>query len=199
VPRTFQLNAAEEEFGWDRSGGDRYPLPSVRAPIFPALFLTCLLVLGGAAQLRAAERSEPDVTSADGWVQGTIDIKAEPALILRLVRDPFEIARVEGRGVEVSVLVTNEDGCSDLYLEVPSVVLRLRYQERSCLTEFGRHSILVESSDLKVYESEWWVEAFPGRTSATLRYRVRTIPSFPVPRALIERITKRSVRRMLAG
>ena len=188
---------AEKKVGRDRSGGDRYPLPSVRAPIFPALFLTGLLVAGGTGQLRAGEQSEPDVTSSDGWVLGTIDIKADPALILRLVRNPFEVARVEGRGVEVSVLLTNEDGCSDLYLEVPSVVLRLRYQERSCITQLGRHSILLESSDLKVYESEWWVESIPGRTGATLRYRVRTVPSFPVPRRLVERITKRSVRRML--
>jgi len=139
------------------------------------------------------------VTAADGWVQGTIDIKADPAVILRLVRDPFEIARVEGRGVEVSVLVTNEDGCSDLYLEVPSVVLRLRYQARSCMTQLGRRSVLLQSSDLKAYEAEWWVEAFPRRTGATLRYRVRTVPSFPVPKTLIERITKRSIRRMLTS
>ncbi len=44
------------------------------------------------------------MTASDGWVQGTIEIKADPAVIRRLVRDPFEIARVEGRGVEVTVL-----------------------------------------------------------------------------------------------
>ncbi len=179
------------------SEGARYPLLSVRAPLLPTLPLVCLLVTAGTGQLWGAQGSGPDVTASDGWVQGTIEIKADPAVIRRLVRDPFEIARVEGRGVEVTVLQTTEGGCSDLYLEVPSVLLRLRYQERSCRTKLGRHSILLESSDLKEYESQWWVEAFPGGTRATLRYRVHTIPSFPVPRALVERITKRSVRRML--
>ena len=191
------MNAAELKVTWDRSESDRYSLPSVRAPHLPALTLTCLLVLGGTGQLWGASGSEPVVTAADGWVDGTISIKADPAVILRLVRDPFEIARVGGRGVEVTVLQVTEDDCSDLYLEVPNVLLRLRYQERSCLTKLGRRSTLLESADLKAYESEWWVEAFPDGTGADLRYRVLTIPSFPVPRALVERMTKRSVRRML--
>ena len=149
--------------------------------------------------LSAGEGEEPEISQVDGWVHGTIEIQADPATILALVRNPFEVARVGGRGVIVTELSQQEGGCSELQLIVPNALVRLRYRERSCLTPQGRHSTLLGSRDLAAYESSWLVEPLAGGTSARIRYKVISVPSFPAPRALVARMTARSVRRMLEG
>lgn len=143
--------------------------------------------------------ADPQIEIEGEWVYASIEISAPTARILELIRDPYAVAEVGGRGVVVVESIPTANGCTELELLVPSALTRVRYREESCLTPAGRRSRLVQSRELKRYESTWEViEQGEGRP-ALVRYNVRTAPTFPAPKALVARITARSVRYMLTA
>lgn len=153
-------------------------------------FLALLTVLLPALSFAA----EPEVEVGDGWVRGSIEIDAPKATLLDFLRDPHNIARVEGRGAEMEVRPASD--CSSIHASIPTIVGTLHYIARRCPEDGGFHSWLVSSDDFTAYEAIWRVETTDEGRSL-LRYQVLSKMTLPVPRALHARQTKRAVRSLL--
>jgi len=142
----------------------------------------------------AAFADGPNVEVGDGWVRGSIEIDAPKDKLLEFLRDPHNIARVEGRGSEIEV--RPEAGCDQVHASIPTVIGTLRYIARRCPEDGGFHSWLVSSDDFERYEAIWRVEETEDGGSL-LRYKVASKTNLPVPEALHRRQTKRAVKSLL--
>lgn len=155
--------------------------------------LAVALLLASAAW--AADPSDPEISIDGEWVWGTVLISAPRGEVVDALKTPHNVVRWEGSGTQVTT--TPDGSCLRVALDVPSAIGRIRYTERRCPTAEGYRSTLLESEDFDYFEATWVLETSEGGCRA--RYGLRSKPSFPVPRALAQRLTGRSIRKMLAG
>lgn len=143
----------------------------------------------------SAWASDAEVTIVDGWVKGSIVVQADKARVLELLADPQAIARLDGRGSKITV---RADGtCAQVESEVPSVMGLVKYTERRCPSDSGFHSWLVASEQFGAYEAIWRVEPVAG--GIQVAYDLHTRPSIEVPDGLVDRVTRRAVRKLLGA
>ena len=137
--------------------------------------------------------AKPTVSVREQWVSGTVELSTPYVEVMRLLEDPRNVGRWDGRGATITPRLAGE--CGEVDVDTPSPIGRLRYTERRCRTADGWHSILLRSEDFDAYESRWVIQ--PREGGCSVLYELHTRPSVPVPGALLDRLTVRAVRRLL--
>jgi hypothetical protein len=162
----------------------------------PSLPHLATLLLLTATPGRAAEPPpDPQVEAKDGWVWATVHIPVARDLIFAALADPRNVIRWEGSKTQVTIVP--DGACARVDLDVPSAIGLIRYAERRCPTADGYRATLIESEDFEVFEDAWVL--VPDEGGTLVRYGLRSKTSFLVPQSLANRLTGKSLRKMLRG
>jgi len=149
--------------------------------------------LGLALTAAAPAAAAPVQVTDDGRVETTVLLPVSVDTLRAHLSDPRWLPGVVGDGTRASLV--GQDGPCQLVDSVsPSAVVEARYRTRHCPTGTGFRSTLVESKHFEVYESEIVLTADGEGTR--LRYRLRVVPSFPVPSAIVRSGLKSGVQKL---
>jgi hypothetical protein len=135
----------------------------------------------------------PVLVTDDGRVETTVLLPVPVETLRAHLADPRWLPGVVGDGTRASLV--GQDGPCQLVDSVsPSAVVEARYRTRHCPTGTGFRSTLVESKHFSEYESE--IVLSSEGTATRLRYRLRVVPSFPVPSAIVRSGLKSGVQKL---
>ncbi len=144
-----------------------------------------------------ASAAEPMLVVTDaGTVRGQVVVTAPLEQVRSLLTDPRgRLAVLASEGTEATL---EPDGpCTLERTHVAHPVKAVSYTVRSCPTDDGLKSALVESADLARLTSVWTVTAVEGGTLVT--YELDAVPSFPLPAFVARMSTKSGVSDALAA
>ena len=163
--------------------------------MFPAMFPAMLhAFLSSGAALAAP----PAVVGAlpDGiTIEGRVEIDAPAADVIALVRDPVKTLAASGSDARISV-GAREGGCALYTWSVPNPILSVSWVGRHCGTAQGGETSLVSSDTIEAHRASFVVEAISA-TRSRLVYQVMTVPTAPIPHAIIRRQTEKEVTSFL--
>jgi hypothetical protein len=155
------------------------------------LLITLLLAFGSTG---SGTSGSPLVTIAEGGVvKGQIDIAVPQSVVRLLLADAVLSSTLSTDVFEASV---KPDGaCEIIRRTVRGVWSPITYQARRCPTRTGWVETLFQSDTVSTYHMEWRLQNIPSGTR--VHYRIKTEFDLPVPVALVQFETKRSVVKML--
>lgn len=154
----------------------------------------------GLALAVSAHAQEPRVSVLDDreTVRATVEIDVDPATATALIRDHRKKAIASGKPDMTIEAVRTDGACQVMRWTVPHPVKTVRYVARSCEVDGGTSVHLVESDDFDDYASEWRVEP-AGEGRSRLIVHMRSIPSFPIPGAVVRAQVKAALSRSLSN
>ncbi len=150
--------------------------------------LVTLLLLPGLAQA-----DEVEVRVVDGHVIATTTTSSPLAVARALLASPARIARVEGRGAEVTS--RSRGDCIESEVVAPSAVGKIRYTSLSCPVDEGFKGSLVSSKQIREMDARWTLREKGGRLQ--VQYDLFVVPRIKVPQGLVAILAKRGVRRLV--
>ena len=156
--------------------------------------LTFLLVLGFTTPA-AAGGEAVQLRTHEGHVVGEVLVEASAAAARRLLGDPDRVARIDGRGTQISSRKRGD--CMESQIVAPSGVGKISYTSLSCPTETGFEGSLVASKQVRTLEARWTIEQRGDRT--LLKYDLYAVPRIRIPQKLVALLAKRGVGRLLGA
>ena len=140
-----------------------------------------------------AQADEVEVRAVDGHVIATTTTTAPLAAARALLGSPARIAKIEGRGSEVT---SHPKGrCIESEVVAPSGVGKIRYTSLSCPVDDGFEGSLVSSKQIREMEARWTLREKDGRLQ--VQYDLYVVPKIKVPQRLVAILAKRGVRRLV--
>lgn len=113
-------------------------------------------------------------TTESGSIEGTIVIPADAQVIRALLLDPDALMATTRVGTVVDSVPDGE--CTLDVLWMAQGAGAALYTARSCPTEYGMHSSLIESRDLARFEADWIVTPVGGGSQVT--YNLDMVAAF---------------------
>jgi len=153
-----------------------------------SLLFGVVLLLPGLAQA-----DEVEVRAVDGHVIASTTTTAPLAAARALLGSPARIARIEGRGSEVTSRPKGR--CIESEVVAPSGVGKIRYTSLSCPVDDGFEGSLVSSKQIREMEARWTLREEDGRLQ--VQYDLYVVPRIKVPQRLVAILAKRGVRRLV--
>ena len=144
--------------------------------------------------LASAWGAEPVIAkSADGAIEGWVDVSAPPAEVYAVNSDPRAMARIDGS----AQVKTEADGdCWSVHTHIDHPIASTDYQSRSCADgELAVKQTLTESRTMKYYEARFQVDERPE--GSRLHYRIHVQTTLPVPQFVVDRATHKGMGRLL--
>ncbi|MEE2827910.1 MAG: hypothetical protein VX498_01875 [Myxococcota bacterium] len=157
--------------------------------------LLCLLLVFGLAPPASAAGEAVQLRTHEGQVLGEVLVDAPAAAARRLLGNPDRVARVEGRGAEISSRKRGD--CTESTIVAPSGVGKISYTSLSCPTETGFEGSLVSSKQIRTLKARWTIEERGEQT--LLKYELYAVPRIRVPQKLVALLAKRGVGRLLGA
>ena len=157
-------------------------------PVFLLYLCLSLLLLPVFAQA-----DEVEVRAVDGHVIASTTTAAPLSAARALLGSPARIARVEGRGSEVTSRPKGD--CIESEVVAPSGVGKIRYTSLSCPVDDGFEGSLVSSKQIREMEARWTLREKDGRLE--VQYDLFVVPRVRVPQRLVALLAKRGVRRLV--
>lgn len=140
-----------------------------------------------------ASADDVEVRTEDGHVIAMTTVDVPLAAARALLGDPERLARIEGRGAEVSS--RPQDGCIVSDIVAPSGVGDIVYTAMSCPVADGFEGSLVEGEKIREMRARWTLREEGGRV--LIAYDLYAVPRIKVPVRLVALLSKRGVRRLL--
>lgn len=138
----------------------------------------------------------PQVTVTEhGTVRGRVVVPAS----LDTVRDTLDhsAGRIAAVANGAEVEATADGSCELEHTYMPHPIKSVTYTLRTCPTEQGFHSVLVDSHDLERFEAIWELSATDEGTVVT--YDLDLKPSFPLPGFVVRASAKKGVLDAMLG
>lgn len=154
----------------------------------------------GLALSLSAHAQEPQVSVLDDkkTVRAAVEIDVDAATATALIQDHRKKAVASGKE-DMTIEDVRQDGaCQVMKWTIPHPVKTVSYVARSCEVEGGTSVNLVESDDFDDYAADWRVES-AGEGRARLIVHLRSIPSFPIPGAVVRSQVKAALTRSLTN
>jgi hypothetical protein len=152
-------------------------------------------LLLGLALLTAAPAHADDVEvhTEEGHVIAATIVDAPMDAARALLASPARLARLEGRGAEVTS--RPKDGCIESDIVASTGVGKVEYSARSCPVADGFEGTLISGEQIREMRARWTLREQDGRL--VIQYDFFVVPRIRVPQRLVAVLAKRGVRRLV--
>ena len=139
--------------------------------------------------------SEPTVTQLDdSWIEGSVEVLAPAERVSAVISDPAAVAAIDGT---VEVTSRADGSCYEATTLVPHMLGQVTYHTRCCPSAESSWTSVLTGGQMREFDSTWSVEPTPG--GSLIRYRLRSIPTAPVPQFLVNRSSVKAVQHTLSA